>query len=155
MWYCEEEDKELYLAQHCRMLLEARMLDIHRTAYSDSAGSVVTRETTVSRMTEWFRLQKERHITMSVGKIPKMVMKQRRQESMSYEQTDRKCIGQEDKQIDKKRQTHRQIDRLTNLQSGGNFGDIPPISVELQIPKKGLRSGFFQSINNTNSVEDT
>ena len=52
VWYCEEEDKELYLAQHCQMLLEARMLDIHRTAYSDSAGSVVTRETTVSRMTE-------------------------------------------------------------------------------------------------------
>ena len=47
------------------------MLDIHRTAYSDSAGSVVTRETTVSRMTEWVRLQKERHITISVGNIPK------------------------------------------------------------------------------------
>ena len=74
---------------------------------------------------------------------------------MSHGQTDGECIRQEDKQKDTKRQTHRQKDRLTNLQSGGNFGDIPPIRVELQIPKKGLSSGFFQSINNTNSVKDT
>ena len=93
------------------------MLDKHRTAYSDSAGSVVTRETTVSRMTEWFRLQKERHKTISVGNIPKLVMKQRRQESMSDGQTDRKCIRQEDRQIDTiDRQTQKKTERQTDRQ---------------------------------------
>ena len=89
------------------------MLDKHRTAYLDSAGSVVTREKTVSRVTEWVRLQKERHKTISVGNIPKMVMKQRRQESMSDGQTDRECI----RQIDKRdRQTQKKTERQTDRQ---------------------------------------
>ena len=53
------------------------------------------------------------------------------------------------------RQTDTETVRQTDLQSGGNFRDIPTISIEFQIPKKGLSSGFLQRIHNANCVEDT
>ena len=52
----EREDRKVYLAQHCRMLLEAHMLDIHRTACQDSVDSVVERETMVARARECVRV---------------------------------------------------------------------------------------------------
>ena len=50
----------MYLAQHCQMLLEAHMLDIHRTAYLGWVYSVVERETIVVRERECVRVLKER-----------------------------------------------------------------------------------------------